>query len=677
MIVIAQMSRKRALGLLIIGAILSLMMSACSLGKKIQDGRTAHQQKQYALAVEMLEKEAARESDNPEVYAEISYLLGESYKYLNNSDQSLRWFIEAAKNDYGAGAYWEMGYALKKKERYGDAILSFRRLEKLTQGRTNDIRLEIEKCRQAQILMALPGEKEYILKALALNSQDSDYAPAIWNGSTLVFTSDRRDLISGDRYAWTGNSFSDLFISEVGVYAPAVFEGGINTPANEGTATFSQDGKTMYFTQCHSDIGDSYCRIMRSDMEGKSWSRPVEAMPMKHRVNYGDPVLIEEDEVLIMSSNDPTGIGGHDLYYSVLEDDGSWSVPELMPAYLNSLGEERFPTWDGKKLYYSSDFFTGLGGLDIFSTSLNDDGSWTKPENLLAPFNSPEDDYSYVMVQKEYLEPGLRMQGFFTSTRGIYGNDDIYSIVELRPEGEQEIEDTLTTEELIEKADKTFFLNIKVVEPLYAIPDNPNSFEVGNRPVSEASVKISSGGKDLLLLTDTRGIVRLVLDSVEQRRIIVGKVGYLNQSTISDLKAEDREIWEDGHTAEVVVEIDKIYEGLEVTMENIYYDLDKDDIRDDAKPSLDALVDLLAENPMISIELNSHTDCQGADDYNQDLSQRRAQSAVAYMISKGVGDDRLTARGYGESVLEISCVCDECSEEEHQINRRTTFKIVK
>ena len=669
---------KNSQGLMALMVVL-LCLNACSTTKKIKDGRTAFQQKQYAKAVGYLEEDAARAEGTPE-YAEIAYLLGESYKNLNESELSMKWYIEAAKNEYGPEAFWEMAYALKKNERYEDAILSFRRLDRMV-DRRREIALEIEKCKQAQRWAQENNEHEYIVEAVVLNSDEADYAPAIWQGNKIVFTSDR--LENGtDTYAWTGNSFSDIYVSDIYEYDASPIDDKINTPSNEGTSSFTADGKTMYFTRCHSEVGDSYCKIYRSELSESGWSKPEEAFRMKPKVLYRDPVLIENDSVLIFTSNDQIGVGGHDLYYSLLIEDGIWSEPELMPTYLNTTGQERFPTWDqeSKTLYYSSDHFTGLGGLDIFKTKLREDGSWSKPENLLPPFNSSEDDYGLVFVAEEYLAPTLKSKAFFTSTRGAYGNDDIYSIVEEYPEDYIPPADTTTSVVEVEEVEeeKTFFLRIRVLEKLYAIQDNPNSYVVGSRKISGASVKIESETISDIYETDSNGYVIVPMDSSVQYNLLAGKEGYLNNRDDYVVDKAELEDKPDGFVFEKEITIDKVFEGVEIIIDNIYYDLDKSDIRDDAKPALDKIIEILDENPKLVIELASHTDCQGEDDYNLGLSERRAASALAYIRSQGnISDDRLSSVGYGETNFEISCECDDCSDEEHQINRRTTFKIIR
>ncbi len=676
-IIDSQFSNLRIFGWLLLFTVVHF---SCATTKKIKDGRTAFQQKQYAVAVDFLLNEVAQKEGTDE-YPELAYLLGESYKNLNDSESSLKWYIEAAKNNYGPEAYWEMSYALKKNERYEDAILSFRRLAQMT-DRKREIAQEIEKCRQARKWLQVRNNEKYTVEALMLNSTESDYAPALYNGRNLVFTSDRIQE-SEDVYAWTGNSFSDLYISDIDVYNPVPFDDKINTPFNEGTATFSGDGKQMFFTRCHSEVGDSYCRIYMSRYENGIWSEPVEPMRFEPRVNYGDPVLIENDSVLIFVSNDPKGIGGHDLYYSVLLEDGQWDVPELMPPYLNSIGQERFPTWDQKNvtLYYSSDHFAGLGGLDIFKTTLREDGSWTRPENLLAPINSSEDDYGLIFVEEAFLADHLKSKAFFTSTRGVFGNDDIYTLYEEYPEGEIPVKET---EEVIVEAEeepelpRTYFLRVEVFEKLYAIQDNPNSFVVGSRKMPRASLKIQSEVIDEIFETDANGVLVIPIDSSYSFSLLAGKEGYLNKQESLVISEEDRLDKPDGHVFEKKIVIDRVFEGIEIVIDNIYYDLNKSDIREDAKPALNNIIELMKDNPVVRIELGSHTDCRADDDYNLDLSNRRATSAMEYIIAEGnIDAQRISSIGYGETKLEIACICEECTEEEHQINRRTTFKILR
>ena len=658
-----------------------LLAVSCSTTKKIKDGSTAYQQKQYAVAVDFLLGEIDGLEEG-EQYADLAYKLGDSYKNLNESTESLKWFIEAAKNDHSPDAFWEMAYALKKNERYDDAILTFRRLQRMI-GREREIEVEIEKCKEAKRWSQEEQDHPFILEAVRLNSDQSDYAPSLLDGTTLVFTSDRSNE-GGETYAWTGNAFSDIYVSDINDYRVQPLEGAINTEHNEGTASFSMDGTQMFFTRCYSRSGDSYCRIYRSVLESGGWSEGEVIFRSKPRVHYRDPVLIENDSVLILTSNDPIGVGEHDLYYSVLLEDEVWSEPELMPTYLNSVGQERFPTWHDERntLYYSSDYFTGLGGLDIFETSLQEDGSWSRPTNLLSPLNSSEDDYGLIYVSDTYRDPTLKVQAYFTSTRGVFGNDDIYSMIQEHPEGYVPPVDSVSiVEEEIDtstEAPKTFYLKLQVLEKLYAIKDNPNSYVVGSRKLGGASVKVESLSGSRILETDGSGLILLPIDSTEEFQFLVGKQGYLNKQISYEITDDDKADKPDRYVFETSVIIDRIFEGVEVVIDNIYYDLDKDDIREDAKPALNEIIKILRENPQVKMELASHTDCRGENDYNLDLSERRASSAVTYIQSEGgIDGGRLASTGYGETKFEIDCDCDACTEEEHQINRRTTFKVIR
>jgi len=657
------------------------LATACSTTKKIKDGSTAYQQKQYAKAVDFLLDEINGLKEG-ELYADLAYKLGDSYKNLNQSSESLTWFVEAAKNNHSPDAFFEMAYALKKNERYEDAILSFRRLKKMI-GREREIDLEIEKCKEAQRWRQEGQDHQYILEAILSNSNQSDYAPSILDGKTLVFTSDRL-YDDSETYEWTGNAFSDIYVSEIDDYRVRPLEGRVNTDHNEGAASFSEDGTIMFYTRCYSRTGDSYCRIYRSQLEASGWGPGEEVFKAQPKVHYRDPVLIENDSVLVLTSNNPIGVGGNDLYYSVLLDGDEWSEPELMPTYLNTVGQERFPTWDAmqNKLYYSSDYLTGLGGLDIFETQLKEDGSWSRPTNLQSPFNSSEDDYGLVYVADQHRSPELKSQAFFTSTRGVYGSDDIYSIVEEHPEGYVPRLDSssIVVSEIdsSEAEQKSFFLKVQIMEKLYAIQDNPNSYVVGSRILGGASIKVSTSSGSKVLETDGDGIVVISVDSSDVFDLLAGKQGYLNKQHTFLISEEEKVDKPDRFVFETTIIIDRIFEGIEIVIDNIYYDLDKDDIREDAKPALNQIIKILEENPQVKMELASHTDCQGEDGYNLDLSQRRATSAVSYIMAQsGVDGGRLTSVGYGETKFEIGCECDSCTEEEHQINRRTTFKVIR
>ncbi len=218
------------------------------------------------------------------------------------------------------------------------------------------------------------------------------------------------------------------------------------------------------------------------------------------------------------------------------------------------------------------------------------------------------------------------------------------------------------------------------MEKLFVNPDNPNSLELGRAPLSESVVEVFGMSEksrvSIRMITDSEGIFETTIEPAMDYKVTASKRNYFKNSTIVSSKNK-QEAGKDTIVVSVELLLDKIYKKREIVLENIYYDLDKADIRPDARPTLDKLAQLLMENPTIKIELASHTDSRGTDSYNQQLSQRRAQSVVNYLISKNIDSRRLIAKGYGEQRLINECKNGvECSEAAHQENRRTTFQVI-
>ena len=214
--------------------------------------------------------------------------------------------------------------------------------------------------------------------------------------------------------------------------------------------------------------------------------------------------------------------------------------------------------------------------------------------------------------------------------------------------------------------------------PIYQISEEPNSGKIGRIALGNVLIKALSadGQKVIESYTDANGFFYTDVPLNKEITFTGAKLNYLNSSkTISTSNIDFGN--EDSKTINLELELEKIFLDKEINLENIYYDYDKWDIKAEAKPTLDKLVQLLVDNPQINIQLSSHTDCRGEDQYNETLSQKRAQSAIEYLITKGIKPERLVAKGYGESLLTISCICEQCTEAQHQANRRTTFKILK
>ncbi|MBK9733522.1 MAG: OmpA family protein [Saprospiraceae bacterium] len=643
---------------------------SCSFGQKLKDGESAYERKQYAVAVTLLEEEF-QNTKNIQSRARKSFLLGKSYVRLLEYEEAISWFEKAVELNYGAEAIGNLANTYRFTENYDLAVDNYKKLGQMT-GRIQENDREILICKQA--IKLKNNTSDYKIQKIFENSLVSDYAPVLYENDFLVFTSERKEATGSAVYNWSGEKFSDLFIVIKSGSDVKKFDSAINTSQNEGTSWFSKDYNTMYLTRCFSyGSGDEYCKLMVSSRENGIWSE-AEVLPFViDKINYGQPTLIENDSVLVFASDLSEPGGPSDLYYSELGVDGTWSYPEKLPSSINSQGNEKFPTGDNDTLYFSSDYLPGLGGYDIFKTFLRKDGSWSIPINIGYPINSGGDDFSFIVDYIQKKAAGVIQQGYFSSSRGSDNKDDIYKFTKIN----KPVETDKTTE--IKEKPKSVFLTVKTVVNQYEMADNPNSNIIGTIPLGNAYIKVleANGTKLMEGYTDLNGFYLTELPVDKALKIIGSKIEYLNASkdiTTKNLLFKENE---NSITINVVLVLEKIYADKEINLKNIYYDYDKWDITEVAKPALNDLVVILNDNPQIDIQLSSHTDCRGTTEYNEDLSQKRAQSVVDYLIGKGINGQRLVAKGYGESQLVDNCLCESCTEDQHQANRRTTFKILK
>ncbi len=659
------MNFKRAFWLLLAFA------SACTFSQKIKDGETAFNRMQYAVATRMLEEEY-NASRNEQAKARKAYLLGKSYTRLQEYRLAAEWYEKAAKADYGPEAWGNLGEIYMMAEEYDKAATTYEMIRQKA-GSSQDIDRKILICRQAKANKSKP--LEWFVERMPENSEVSDYSPVLYEKDYIVFSSERINSTGKDVYNWTGEKYSDIYIMLKGGSEARKFDSNINTDENEGSVCFTSDMNRIYFTRCTGNgIGDDHCKIYYSDRINEVWSEPVLLPFIRDKINYGQPALIEKDSVLIFSADIVQPGGTKDLYYSELYADGNWSEPDLLPSTINSPGNEMFPTADADTLYFSSDYLPGFGGLDIFRTYLRKDRSWTPAENLGYGINSGGDDFSFMPDRESRAREGVLLQGYFSSSRQGSAKDDIYRFLKIMIKEVSPV-DTVPLAPTV----KQLYVTVKTKTPVYNTPDDPNSGVAGYSPLPKTLIKITeSGGKKIAEEKSDANGFYLSEIPVNTNLIVLGAYpGYLNASR--EIKAGDAVFkpGENSVTINVELVLDKIYLEKEVNLENIYYDYDKWDIRPDARPTLDKLARILKDNPQINIQLSSHTDCRGSDDYNIELSQKRAQSVVNYLSQSGIDGMRLVAVGYGESFLIDTCACETCSEDQHLKNRRTTFKILK
>ena len=467
----------------------------------------------------------------------------------------------------------------------------------------------LEGCRQATVWKK-KGSLYSIKKQPILASRRADFSPALFGSEwdQLYFTTTRQQAKGEDASGITGVKMADIFFSQKddkGKWSkPEPVEGEVNTEYEDGACTFSPDGKTMYFTRCtHDPNYPRYAVIMSSSRSDAAWSKPQEVKISNDTLStFAYPAVSPDGLWLYFSSNMPGGQGGLDLWRISLDEYGM-GVPENLGPQVNTFADEVFPSFRGNgEFYFSSDGHPGMGGLDLFRAEQDTAGIWTL-ENLGSPMNSAGDDFGMTFE-------GLHNRGFFSTNRGNgRGWDQIMS-----------------------------FECPEIVQSIKGWVYEKDGYEL-----PEALVyMVGNDGTNLKLSVRSDGsFVQEVKPNVSY--VLLGTCkGYLNhkQEIFIDTSSVSRE-----H----VLQFPLASMTDPVLIRNVFYEFDSAELTDSSAIALDSLATLLAENPSVTIELSSHCDYRGKDEYNQRLSQRRAESVVSHLISKGLPAERMIPVGYGES----------------------------
>ena len=386
------------------------------------------------------------------------------------------------------------------------------------------------------------------------------------------------------------------------------------------------------------------------DDEGK-WANVVELPFNSNDYSCAHPALSPDDKTLYFASNMPGTVGQSDIFKVAINADGSFGTPESLGGGINTEARETFPfVTDENEIFFASDGQLGLGGLDVFSLIVYEDGTMSKVFNVGSPVNSQQDDFAYLIDSKTKF-------GFFSSNReGGKGNDDIYKFVEQIPlpyNCKQIVSGVITdeeTKEVLANAKVTLFdEDMNVISDMIANEKGEYKFE---ELECEKTYFVRAESKDYETV-ETSVVTGSAPGETTAKLPITKRVKQVGVG--SDLaKAFDIKI--------------------------IYFDLDKSNIRPDAALQLEKILQVMKQYPTMKVDVRSHTDCRQTAKYNQALSDRRAKSTIAWLVKNGVAADRLTGKGYGESQLVNDCGCEptnesKCSEEEHQANRRSEFII--
>ena len=498
----------------------------------------------------------------------------------------------------------------------------------------------------------------YTIENAGINSKYSDYGSTIVDNK-LIFTSARDTGGVGQRkHAWTGEHFTNLYAAgvngELSPSNPVRYDANVNSKFHEATPVFTKDGNTMYFTRNNYLDGKkgkdankvTLLKIYKAILVNNRWTNVTELPFNSNNFSTAHPALSPDEQTLYFASDRPGTIGQSDLYKVAINSNGTYGEPINLGVEINTEGRETFPfVTKDNQLYFASDGHPGLGGLDVFTTKINNDGSFGEVENDGAEVNSPKDDFGY------YRDSEIN-KGFFSSNRdGGLGSDDIYRFTS-KDKCKQILKgivtDSATGETLA--GVQLILLNkqYKVIAETTSDALGYYAFDVNCRRTYHvrANKKDYTSKETKLRTPEVTGETKLDIQL---------------ESTICRVAVGD--------------DLGKCF-GIKM----IYFDLDKSNIRKEAALDLAKILDVLIQNPTMKLDIRSHTDCRQTAKYNMALSDRRAKATIAWLVSKGIDSSRLTGRGYGESQLINDCGCEptnasNCTEEQHQMNRRSEFII--
>ena len=645
---------------------------------------------EYANAAKLYEKALVKKNTDTLILSRLAYC----YKEMNEYEASEKYYNKLITLPGTNPQEWlYFGDMLKSNAKYAAAKEIYQQYQQ--QNGKEDISYKIEGCDSALYWISHPDG--YSIENMAyLNTAKSDWG-AVYNPYTnsVVFVSDSlrntkknffQKTFNDALYGRTDNFFQkiysisnaehDVFNNQIHEFDPTINSFSYHT----GPVVFSNNYDSVYFTVTYdgSDIKSkdkvddkilkttslSTRRLqlyLSTQNKAGQWNQPV---PFTYNnpaaYSVGHAALSADGRVLYFTSDMPGGVGGLDIWYCERLITGNWGLPKNCGSTINTKDDEAFPVVaPSGNLFFASKGHAGMGGYDIFVAS-GEKNIWTTPLNMGYPLNSSGDDFYYVAKDDT--------SGFFASNRkGGLGNDDIYQFI--------------TNQQPAVRSNKPLVLETTVI-------DNATK-----DPINDVSLTFLNTNTDRKWeqKTNVNGKTWHEVDNTTPYAITANKKGYYSSIIAINTKNATTD------TMRVIIPLDnqsdtrpspKVYrltdalttlhEGDRFRINNIHYDFDKDNIRRDAAKILDTLIDILHQYPSMVIELSSHTDSRGSDEYNFNLANRRAKSAVAYLVSHGIAKRRLVARGYGEMMLLNGCSNDvPCTEEEHQANRRTEVRILK
>jgi len=586
-----------------------ITLGGCGSSRYGRDAIFSQEIGEYYKAIERYKK-ARKKEKNRARKIEYSYNLAECYRAIglyDYAEQNYKFAIRLGYPDDEALLHY--ADMLRITQKYADATEFYRAYLDSVPGDERALK-GLESMRKTQEWVSNPT-RHIINPMKEINSRSSDFSPVFVGGrdNEVIFTSSRKAATGKKESMITGEKYTDLFRATFGVQRqkweePKLLDEGmiINTGDEEGAATLSSSGEQMIFTRCRYDKTQALGAELYSTSQSRgSWSDPIKLQIVGDSIIAAHPALSPDGSVLYFVSDKPGGQGGKDIWRATA-DGGTFSKPVNLGSVINTDGDEMFPfVRDNGELYFASNGHIGQGGFDIFKAVQDEDGVWTV-ENMGSPVNSSADDFGICYVTGED-------KGMFTSNRKGSRGDDIYSFVV--PPKVYQIEIDVYNKETSSKLDGA-------------------TMRVIGTDGTNLKVRAKGGSFKMKLKPETEYIFAAFKDGFLRDKAATNTIG------LDDSKDFRFDMFLTPTDAPIKVD-------------NINYEFGSWELMESSKVALDSLVDILNFNPTIVIELMAHTDYVGSDQFNFDLSQKRAQSVVDYLIEKGINPDRLVAKGYGET----------------------------
>ncbi len=563
--------------------------------------------------------------------------------------------------DVIAEDYFNYAMVLKSSGKYNESEVQ---MAKFCSQKPNDLRAISYQKNKAQLTTIVKDNGNYAIHEMEINTGSQDFGASYFKEQIVYTSSNAKPKAFMRKYNWNNEPFLNLYVADVEegqLTNPSFFDKQENGKMHDGPATFNQLGTFMAFTKnAQKDKSKDNIvelQIHTRTFENGTWMEPKAFPYNSPSYNVGHPNLSDDGTIMYFVSDMPGGFGGTDIYRTTRTSEGAWGVPVNLGSTINTESDELFPFFDEQKstLHFASNGHFGLGGQDIFSSTMNGE-SWDEVRNAGAPLNTRFDDYALVIS-------GSEDKGYFSSNRESgSGNDDIYGV------------DLLNTPAVV-----------KQIEGV--------AFDVNQVPLPRTTVKLynESGQQINMAIAESDGSYSFNVEANKNYQLTGNLKDYIEGKNVANtygtehivtvnlqlLQLEEEEV--------VVLEEHIVVDqdlGAFMKMKPIYFEFDKSEITPAAAKELDKMIKVLNQYPNMEISVTSHTDCRGAKSYNETLSQARATASADYIKERITNPHRITGKGFGEVQLANACACEGetesgCSEADHRLNRRSEFIVTK